>query len=95
MQTISQCHSLLSKISNVWEKRSQVKKKELNPALLLDASKPDFRIDLLPFKDHPAFLASSQETKDKILSCGCISSRLRILLTSCFFKFFSFMGSVM
>ncbi len=70
MQTISQCHTLLSRISQVWEKRSEVKKKELNAALLLDDSRPDFRIDLLPFKDHPAFLASSQETKDKILSCG-------------------------
>ncbi|MGK7956506.1 MAG: diiron oxygenase [Crocosphaera sp.] len=70
MQTISQCYAVLSRITNVWEKRSQVKKKELEAALLLDSTKPDFRIDLLPFKDHPAFQESSQETKDKILSCG-------------------------
>ncbi|MDJ0579680.1 diiron oxygenase [Crocosphaera sp.] len=70
MRSISQCHKLLSRISDVWEKRSQVKKKEIDAALLLDDSRPDFRIDLLPFKDHPAFLESSQETKDKILSCG-------------------------
>lgn len=70
MQTISQCHNLLSRISAVWEKRAEVKKDELNAALLLDDSRPDFRIDLLPFKDHPAFLAASQETKDQILSCG-------------------------
>ncbi|MEA5535836.1 diiron oxygenase [Crocosphaera sp. XPORK-15E] len=70
METIAQCRTLLERMNNVWEKRSQVKKQELDPTTLLDRTRPDFRVDLLPFKNHPAFLEASQETKDKILSCG-------------------------
>lgn len=70
MATVSQCHTLLQRMNNVWEKRSQVKKQEVDATPLLDPTKPDFRIDLLPFKNHQAFQQADQEMKDKILSCG-------------------------
>ncbi len=70
MDTISDCRTLLQRMNNVWGKRSQVKKQELEPTSLLDPTKPDFRIDLLPFKNHQAFQEAPQEMKDKILSCG-------------------------
>ncbi len=70
MQAVCESRTLLQRMNNVWEKRSQVKKQEVDPRELLDPTKPDFRLDLLPFKNHPAFLTASEEMKDKILSCG-------------------------
>ncbi|MDJ0601086.1 MAG: diiron oxygenase [Crocosphaera sp.] len=70
MQTLSQCHILLKRMNNVWEKRSQVKKQEIDPTPLLDPTKPDFRVDLLPFQNHQAFQEADPEMKNKILSCG-------------------------
>lgn len=70
METISQCRSLLQKMNSVWTKRAQVKKQEVDLNMLLDPTKPDFRVDLLPFKNHQAFQEAPQEIKDKILSCG-------------------------
>lgn len=70
METVSKCRALLERMNNVWQKRSQVKKQEIDPFPLLDNSKPDFRTDLLPFRDHPTFLNASEDMKNKILSCG-------------------------
>lgn len=70
METVSHSRALLEKMNNAWQKRSQVKKKEIDTHLLLDVNKPDFLSDLLPFKNHPAFLRTSEEMKNKILSCG-------------------------
>lgn len=70
MKTTSQCLTLLQRMNNVWEKRSQVKKQEVDPTTLLDSTKPDFRVDLLPFKTHQAFQEADPTMKDKILSCG-------------------------
>ena len=67
----SYCRSLLQRISNHWSKRAQVKKKE--PDQKFDPSLKDFRVDLLPFKNHPRFLEASEEVQNKILSCGWLA----------------------
>ncbi len=73
-QDISQCRSLLQKISRNWHRRAQVKKEEpsINP-ILDDDTKPDFRTDLLPFKNHPDFLQAPEEVQNQILSCGWLA----------------------
>lgn len=76
---ISHCRTLLEKLANNWHKRAQVvqaRKKiaKLNdPELSFDERKDDFRVDLLPFKDHPRFQQASVAMKQKILSCGWLA----------------------
>ena len=67
----SHCRTLLEKISNKWPQRAQVKKQEPNPNF--DPTLKDFRVDLLPFKNHPRFLEASEEVQNKILSCGWLA----------------------
>lgn len=60
-------------MSQNWQKRAQVKTKEIDMKSTVDSSLPDFRVDLLPFKNHPDFLKASPEMKSKILSCGWLA----------------------
>jgi len=70
---ISRSQAFLQKMSKNWQKRAQVKNQEIDIKSNIDSSLPDFRVDLLPFKDHPDFLKASPETKSKILSCGWLA----------------------
>lgn len=63
----------LAQLAADWGRRAQVKREELNIPELLDDDKPDFLEDLLPFKDHPAFLAASDGMQRTILSCGWLA----------------------
>jgi hypothetical protein len=64
---------LLKKLSGTWGRRAQVKKDDLQIDMLFDEGKEDFRIDLLPFKDHPAFLKAPERMQKKALSCGWLA----------------------
>jgi P-aminobenzoate N-oxygenase AurF len=71
---MSYSRALLEKMGSNWHRRAQVKKGiEQSPELTFDETKDDFRIDLLPFKDHPDFLAAPLEMQKKILSSGWIA----------------------
>ncbi len=78
-QEISHSRQLLNKMANNWSRRAQVVQaknhnQEFNsPELAFDPAREDFRIDLLPFKDHPAFLEASLKMQQQILSCGWIA----------------------
>lgn len=60
--------NLLAKITTSWSQRAQVRKPIVDLAFDLQAD--DFLEDLLPFKDHPHYLAASWELKKQVLSCG-------------------------
>ncbi|NEO69842.1 diiron oxygenase [Moorena sp. SIO3H5] len=84
----SHCRNFLQKISNKWPQRAQVKKQE--PEAKFDPTLKDFRVDLLPFKNHPRFLEASEEVQNKILSCGwlaynekTIGIELKIVVPAC------------
>ena len=75
-EDISHCRALLQKMANNWHKRAQVKRNvdKLNqPEDRFDQSKPDFLVDLLPFKNHPHFQQAPAAVKQKILSCGWLA----------------------
>ena len=71
--SVSHSQLFLQKMSQSWQKRAQVKTQEIDIKSTVDYSLPDFRADLLPFKDHPEFLKASPEMKSKILSCGWLA----------------------
>lgn len=73
---ISHSRRLLQKMSDNWERRARVRqlsRNETNSELDFDLDKDDFRLDLLPFKNHPLFRQSPPEMQRKILSCGWIA----------------------
>lgn len=75
-QDISHCRTLLAKMANNWHQRAQVKQKVdklRKPELSFDENRDDFRVDLLPFKNHPHFQQAPIEIKKKILSCGWLA----------------------
>ncbi len=75
VENISLCRDLLKKISHNWERRAQVKKRkeDLNGDLTFNEARQDFRANLLPFNEHPAFLQASPEVQSQILSCGWLA----------------------
>jgi P-aminobenzoate N-oxygenase AurF len=66
----SQARALLHRLANNWGRRACVKQPELEGETLFDASKDGFVPHLLPFRDHPAFLAAPEGMRTQILSCG-------------------------
>ena len=70
------CRTLLHRMSNTWHRRAQVRRNvdELNqPEITFDKNKADFRLDLLPFVNHPRFQQAPEAIKQKILSCGWLA----------------------
>jgi P-aminobenzoate N-oxygenase AurF len=72
-QAESQARALLQRLANSWGRRARVKQPELDSEMLFDASRDDFIPDLLPFRDHPAFLAAPDGMRQQILSCGWLA----------------------
>jgi hypothetical protein len=63
-------------MSDNWQQRAQVRQISRDSStseLNFDLNKDDFRLDLLPFKEHPLFQQSSIELQKQILSCGWIA----------------------
>ena len=57
-QAESQARALLQRLAHSWGRRARVKQPELEGEMLFDDSRDDFIPDLLPFRDHSAFLAA-------------------------------------
>jgi hypothetical protein len=69
-------HSFLKVLKNVsasWPNRAAVKNDELDVDAIYDDALPDFLIDLIPFRDHPAFIKAPEQLKQKVLSCGWLA----------------------
>ena len=63
--------SRLQRIQDSWDARAGVKQEQLS--LDWDPRYPDFLIDLLPFHDHPDFIAAPEELKAKALTLGWLA----------------------
>jgi P-aminobenzoate N-oxygenase AurF len=72
-QADSQARALLQRLVNSWGRRARVKQPELEGETLFDDSKADFIPELLPFREHPAFLAAPDDMQQQILSCGWLA----------------------
>jgi hypothetical protein len=69
----SHARGLLRRLAQGWERRARVKQPELDAETLFDERKDDFIPKLLPFDDHPAFLAAPEDMRKQILSCGWLA----------------------
>jgi hypothetical protein len=57
-QAESQARSLLQRLAHSWGCRARVKQPEIEGEALFDDRKADLIPELLPFREHPAFLAA-------------------------------------
>ena len=69
----SQACALLQRLAHSWGRRARVKQPELEGEMLFDDRKADFIPELLPFREHPAFLAAPDDMWQQILSCGWLA----------------------
>jgi hypothetical protein len=72
-QAESRARALLQRLANSWGRRARVKQPELEGEMLFDDRKADFIPELLPFREHPAFLAAPDGMRQQILSCGWLT----------------------
>jgi hypothetical protein len=72
-QAESQARALLQRLAHSWGRRARVKRPEFDDETLFDDSRDDFIPDLLPFREHPAFLAAPDGMRRQILSCGWLA----------------------
>jgi alpha-N-dichloroacetyl-p-aminophenylserinol N-oxygenase len=72
-QAESQARALLQRFAKSWGRRARVKQPELEGEKLFDDRKADFIPELLPFREHPAFLAAPDGMRQQILSCGWLA----------------------
>jgi alpha-N-dichloroacetyl-p-aminophenylserinol N-oxygenase len=73
LQAESQARALLQRLANSWGRRAHVKQPEFEGETLFDDSRADFIPELLPFREHPAFLAAPDDIRQQILSCGWLA----------------------
>lgn len=66
----SPVHAMLRKIAKTWHSRAQVRRGDPAPELTFDAARPDFPIELLPFRTHPRFLRFSEPEKSRTLTAA-------------------------
>lgn len=69
----SWCREVLERISNSWEARSCVRRNTFPSKLMFEDDKPDFLIELIPFRHHPLFIKADEAMKSKILTCGWLA----------------------
>ncbi len=71
--------AVLKRLGDIWSKNASVKKSELCYHLDDSEPYPDFPIELVPFRDHPEFLAASESTRSRVLSWGWIAYNERTI----------------
>jgi alpha-N-dichloroacetyl-p-aminophenylserinol N-oxygenase len=64
----SASRAILQKMARSWHQRAQVRKAPVQDDATFDPSRPDFSVDLLPFKDHPRFLQLDERQREATLS---------------------------
>ncbi|MEQ9409206.1 MAG: diiron oxygenase [Fuerstiella sp.] len=62
-----------------WPHRSAVKRPEPDFSQVFDASRPDFLVDLLPFRDHQDFVGAPEHLRQAVLSCGWLAYNARTI----------------
>ena len=75
---------MLKKLSTLWRNRAAVNQGPQDYAeLVFDPSRKDFSESLLPFRDHPAWLAASDEMKSRCLSYAWGIYNLKTIYIEC------------
>lgn len=72
-------NAVLSRLAGNWHRRATVKQEEPNLDDVFELDRPDFPEALLPFREHPTYLALDDGMRDRILAWGWISFNKNIM----------------
>jgi hypothetical protein len=65
--------AFLDRIVSSWPRRATVKKGDMDLDALFEEDRPDYPIELVPFREHPRFIAAPDELKQLMLSWAWIA----------------------
>jgi alpha-N-dichloroacetyl-p-aminophenylserinol N-oxygenase len=71
--------AVLQKMARSWNARAQVRKASATEELAFDLDRPDFAVELLPFRDHPRFLALDAPVRARVLSAAWLAYNSKTL----------------
>lgn len=72
-------NAVLSRLAGNWHRRATVKQEEPDLDDLFELDRPDFPESLLPFREHPTYLALDDAMKARVLAWGWISFNKNIM----------------
>ncbi|MFF7551473.1 diiron oxygenase [Streptomyces olivaceus] len=72
-------NAVLSRLAGNWHRRATVKREEPDLDDVFELDRPDFPEALLPFREHPTYLALDDGTKARILAWGWVSFNKNIM----------------
>ncbi|MEK8144731.1 diiron oxygenase [Streptomyces sp. M10(2022)] len=72
-------NAILSRLAGNWNRRATVKRPEESLDDVFERDRPDFPVALLPFRDHPTYLALDDETRARILAWGWVAFNKNIM----------------
>jgi hypothetical protein len=66
-------HAVIRRLAGNWHRRATVKRDEPDLDELFDPDRPDYPEGILPFRDHPTYLALDPEKRSELLTWGWIA----------------------
>src|SRR3954452_8038715 len=72
---------VVKRVAAAWPKRATVRSDmvTVESASEYDAARPDYPIDLLPFREHPDFLTAAPEQRDAALTWAWVVYNQRVI----------------
>jgi hypothetical protein len=77
--TAAASRAVLHKMARSWHLRAQVRKAQVHDELSFDLARPDFAVELLPFKDHPRFQRLEPQQLELTLSSAWLAYNSKTL----------------
>jgi hypothetical protein len=72
-------NAVINRLAGNWARRASVKQREPDLDDLFEPDRPDYPDALLPFRDHPTYLALDEETRARLRAWGWVSFNKNIM----------------
>ncbi len=72
-------NAVITRLAGNWARRASVKRGEPDLDDLFELDRPDYPEHLLPFRDHPAYLALDDEKRRKLLSWAWVAFNKNVM----------------
>ncbi|MGW0705676.1 diiron oxygenase [Streptomyces sp. NPDC002643] len=72
-------NAVISRLADNWNRRATVRRRGETLDDVFERDRPDFPVALLPFRNHPTYLALDDEVKSRILAWGWVAFNKNIM----------------
>lgn len=66
-------NAIVRRLADNWHRRASVKREEPDLHALFEPERPDYPVGILPFADHPTFVAAPEEQRRDVLSWAWVA----------------------